>query len=733
MADNYPNFPDDFDLPDVPEDFDVSSDYEIPGGFDLPDVPEDFDVPMEDVDAPMIAHDIFMGAPEAPMIDPDDPMGSLDLFMDPPEAPMGSPEAPIGAPDAPMFDPYDPMGSLDFFMDPPEAPMGAPEAPMFDPHDPMGSLDLFMDPPEAPMGAPEAPMFDPHDPMGSLDLFMDPPEALMGAPEAPMGSPEAPMGSPEAPMGSPEAPMGSPEAPMGSPEAPMGSPEAPMGSPEAPMGSPEAPMGAPEAPIDAPHHPKGNLDFFMDNGHFSRNESDALENEPHIPVDEPDALENEPHIPVDEPDVPMDNVEVPIDHVDSPHPYNFNDHQFQTQEVKDALIPWYKVHPAPDYRFEEYIPVGRHHNDEQQKYINDPFNAWYINNGIPHEVSTPIPGEWIGFKRWMMQVARGWWRTIEAPAYAKASFPGTHSVMRINFFRVMRYRIARQRQLNFWTYWVCMRQDEALTNADNDYNRRLNVIMFSLMGADGIQTIRNSSQDIESLARFIRSGIVVVAFKEYYRDYLSTHPDTLNSRWAMVQPWLADPALAGARRRDFGRGSVTDVLDKSRWSHEQHATRFIITLYHLTSLQFYVDDIEELLTSESSWRAYFFSRQHATDTADRYWFGYALLQLMTMSWQHNLAHPTPHYARRLVPALYKSYKPKPHTFGPISVGQIDLSPASEWKIDDDYVPAFDVEEAEEAGFMEEGENDRLWEEESTTELGDNGNALGDINLHVEEE
>ncbi|KAI2468775.1 hypothetical protein F4781DRAFT_250662 [Annulohypoxylon bovei var. microspora] len=400
------------------------------------------------------------------------------------------------------------------------------------------------------------------------------------------------------------------------------------------------------------------------------------------------------------------------------------------KEVADYRRPWYRTDVQPTYKFDEYVPKGKFYNDRNLLNIIAP-DDWYFRNGIFHAVSTPNSNEYLFFKRWMLEVARGWWRPASEATLNPEAFAGIYDRGQVNFFRVVRSRVDKQVQYAFWTRIARRRHDEALTFVVPGQGRnvdplqfRQELLMFSLTGIEAANMNNESSIEVETLARFIRSPAVKASFLEYTEDYLSTHEATSNPRWNMVQPFLANPDLAASRRRAYGEGtpSERENLSKSNWIHEDHALRFIICLYNLGRKQFALASID----SEDAlhgWSSYLFSEGSFPDVEDRHWFGFSLLMLLISSWQHNKAHPIFEYDDFLVPALYPRFQPRPFDFPQTEVGEIDLSPQSPWVIEKDYEPPFDLAACRALGYLRPNEDDELFEEESETELGDTGNRL----------
>ncbi|KAI1208044.1 uncharacterized protein F4807DRAFT_468920 [Annulohypoxylon truncatum] len=392
---------------------------------------------------------------------------------------------------------------------------------------------------------------------------------------------------------------------------------------------------------------------------------------------------------------------------------------------------WYREHADPLYEFEPYNPEGRFYTnrllleDIDVLYLRADF---YHRNGIPHEVSTP--GGWRSFRLWMLEVARSWWQTVDRPALNPESFGDIYERGNVNFFQVMRSRVDRQVKYAVWTNFARRRHWEALTMSHEGYDRsyairlRQEGIMYSLCGMDGSLVSGDDSQEAESFARFLRSPAVRLPWEEFGEDWLASHHDTSNPKWNQVQSILANPDLATYRRRAYGVGIPDERrrLDKTNWSYEDHAIRFIISVYHLGVAVLAEDGIgpDDPL---SGWRSCLFKQTNTPDIEDRHWFGFCLLMLLTVSWQHNVRHPTIHYNDRLVPAIYPDYAGGDFSFPDTEVGMVNLSPLTPWIIYPPYECPFDFHTTASLGVTQAGEHLALEQRESETELADNGGRL----------
>ncbi|OTA69672.1 hypothetical protein K449DRAFT_429141 [Hypoxylon sp. EC38] len=401
---------------------------------------------------------------------------------------------------------------------------------------------------------------------------------------------------------------------------------------------------------------------------------------------------------------------------------------------------WYNVQDIqPDYSYEMYEPQGRYVPVlvQPEKFERD----WYHENGIPHEILTPILGEydeegrqkttWFPFKLWMRIVARAWWKSPPQNSLNPELFDGLYDRGSINFFRVMKSRIARQRQYAFYTRLL----NERLTtvfdppppgDAAAHLSYRREHIIFSLMGLDD-ENILYDSIKMDELLRFIRSPAVKGAFLEYYQNWLQHNPATQNPRWGFIQSAFADRSRDAQRRITYGTGRLVErsPINKAGWIHEDHAMRFLIVLYSLGRAHMSLNNIEAG-DARAGWRRYMFSDYSYVDFEDKYWFGFALLNLLIKSWQYNIVYPHPDYDTLMVPALYMSFElgplgielPKPN------VGFIDMSPSSPWTTSDvNYEPSIDFTVSNSFGLTHPVDIEDLWQSESETELDEDGGEI----------
>ncbi|KAI1469665.1 uncharacterized protein F4812DRAFT_469755 [Daldinia caldariorum] len=407
---------------------------------------------------------------------------------------------------------------------------------------------------------------------------------------------------------------------------------------------------------------------------------------------------------------------------------------------------------------DEYEPRGRYieYPDLPERPDDLPRKcAWWRGRGIPHEVSRPYVDDlehnrfvldpyepWIPFKRFMMDIARMWTRPQQqAEGLNEELFGNVYGCTRINFFRVMRYRISLHKAYAFWTDFMRDLQVTALTdrfpqldslrniqdeNSTLDlaetarFNHRQSLIMLSLIGLNNLipeyDPVYNNA-GVEQLKDFIRSPAVRGPWIEFVRDYLDSHPMTENPQWCQLQPAMANKDVATLRRNFYTQVNV----DKTNWTLLDHTVRFITFIYE-HGLSMSVDREETMHIWNYDWPFghYFYDDISATDMTDRYWFGFSLLMLLIRSWQYNRAHPNPDYGRILVPALYHPYEPNEYEFPENDVGMVDLSPKSKWEIGQPIRTNFDFVNAFDSGFIAHWWQRHYHEDESDTPIDNDG-------------
>ncbi|KAL7629501.1 hypothetical protein AAE478_001022 [Parahypoxylon ruwenzoriense] len=338
-----------------------------------------------------------------------------------------------------------------------------------------------------------------------------------------------------------------------------------------------------------------------------------------------------------------------------------------------ATKPWYRwmMFGIIPYRLErpnlpEYTPEVRYILGDGD-YIEHDF---YLIFGIPHEVTAP-DGNWIPFKLWMIHYARLLRRAHTFPVPNAELFGGLYDRGDVLFWYEMKARIKKQRLMAFWVRTTSQRIFEVFHDEKKTDERRQQLIAFSLLGP------QHDVGEMRHLREFIASTTVKNVFSEYRIDYLDRHPQTHNPLWPTIQAMLANPNIQDHIRAAYGRGELGErsTLSKRPWSEEDHAVRFIITLYNIASNTAAPGDVHE-------WRpAPLFSRVSAGDFTDRYWFGFSLLCLLIRSWQFNHWYPAENYEEVLVPAFYEGFEPHEFDFPAVEVGRLNLSSVGPWTFD----------------------------------------------------
>lgn len=205
-----------------------------------------------------------------------------------------------------------------------------------------------------------------------------------------------------------------------------------------------------------------------------------------------------------------------------------SEREIRNRRLAEITKPWYRVPVPADYTVEEYHPRGRFLDLSDDSASDEDF---YHRNGVPHEVSVRNnPGEYIPFKKFMMTIARAWARRIPTPQPNPELFGDDHGSVRINFFRVIKARIAKNKSFAFWSRLSVVRQESALSQVwqpmpnmqDHALHARVEAIAFSLTNIEFERT------DIEPLKRYINSPAVRIAFDEYFEDYLQWNLATAN-------------------------------------------------------------------------------------------------------------------------------------------------------------------------------------------------------------
>ncbi|KAI1384983.1 uncharacterized protein F4822DRAFT_446098 [Hypoxylon trugodes] len=360
-------------------------------------------------------------------------------------------------------------------------------------------------------------------------------------------------------------------------------------------------------------------------------------------------------------------------------------------------------------------------------------NDWYNRNGIPHQVSLPGQQGWWPLKLWMMGLARGWTDWVKDKTNDRDNF-GTYELRYFNFFNAMKKRIAVQKIQAFWTRFAHKRQVNALTRGPyseilGPLKSRVELIMVTLIG------LNRDPSDVDhgnTLREFIASLVVTEPFREYRLSYLEQNPQTKNPCWNLIQPVLGNIDIHGSLRATYGTGDEVEMIDvdKSSWSHEDHACRFIRSVYQRALIALESEGLQSG-DFEGGFMSYFFmgDGENTVDIGNKYWFGFSLLCLLIKSWQFNELYPSNDFERVLVPALYPLYQPHRYNFPAAEVGQIDLSPETHWVSAGKDTP-IDFEDLARLGLADVLEEDDLDEPESDTILPENGYPDSDLGESV---
>ncbi|KAI1134497.1 hypothetical protein F5Y05DRAFT_206845 [Hypoxylon sp. FL0543] len=298
------------------------------------------------------------------------------------------------------------------------------------------------------------------------------------------------------------------------------------------------------------------------------------------------------------------------------------------QQLTRYQTRWYRATVITSYEYEEYEPAGRF-IEVLTDFPSALDGDWYHANGIPHEVSVPDlrnEGEirWVSFKYWMRRVARGWFRPVAQVQLNPELFGGVYDRGYVNFFRVMKSRIARQRQYAFWQRIADRRYDDVLTwgflGPFGGLRFRVRMIVFTLMGFDD-DGITNDFAALQNLIRFTRSPAVKLPFLEYYQSWLRFNPNQEAAPWSVIQRAFSDrsPEAQNRRRTKYGIGNYSEMtsISKYDWTHEDHVIRFLISFYHLATIQVRdVNDVDEW--QARGWLRYFFINIVSVDWEDKY-------------------------------------------------------------------------------------------------------------------
>ncbi|KAH9995348.1 hypothetical protein F4779DRAFT_636619 [Xylariaceae sp. FL0662B] len=289
-------------------------------------------------------------------------------------------------------------------------------------------------------------------------------------------------------------------------------------------------------------------------------------------------------------------------------------------------------------------------------------NRGLFDDGIPDQVLSPDNSTWIDLGYWVMAIARGWtrtsWRQDDDTPFCKPT--------EVSFKDVMQYRIDAQSEYAEVTHNMVNWQRNAFES--NNFHDRASSIICSL-------GLFPRGEIFAAVERLLDSSAVTIPWTEYCQHYLSLHPRTRNALWGTIQFRLAesivDGEYVGCER--LGYGNWETPIDRSSWSHEDFACRFILHLYDLMSNpELPIEHMSTIPDITGDWQL---TRNHA----DRHFFGFSLLCLLTLSWQ---------YKRRvqvedvLVPAMMRFFSPQEFEYPKIQAGKLDLSPFSPWIYED---------------------------------------------------
>lgn len=308
-------------------------------------------------------------------------------------------------------------------------------------------------------------------------------------------------------------------------------------------------------------------------------------------------------------------------------------------------------------------------------------------DGVPDEVLGPH-GEWMSLDAWHHRVAVNWKRT-GAEILPPSSGSGPAGPDTITFQRVVDYRVDSQLKYVEPVHCDLGLQISGLRRSNPDQRR--DFILYSLGIMDP------APGDSEELLLWLESSIVQEPWNGYvrgYGEYLGAW--THNPLWPRVQWYLAD----SNRERGWsdwerlGYGDWSRPIDKSGWTHEDHACRFVLHFYDLLTHPelAHEHDIRRNLATHhriGQWTA------EAHDTHDKAWFGYALLCLLIRSWQYKQHATNSHFRcdQGLVPAMYEGYNPNIFIDYPlVQVGQLNLSPFTPWVYKDDMPKNLELDE-----------------------------------------
>lgn len=345
----------------------------------------------------------------------------------------------------------------------------------------------------------------------------------------------------------------------------------------------------------------------------------------------------------------------------------------------------------------EYWPIGRYEAETEKV------------DGVPDDVLGP-DGDWMPIEEWIPIVASGWTRTVESNTSSSETGSTANQVQEITFSQVVNYRLSKQEHYADTVRTSLELQHLGLLQ-DNPVVRR-ELILISL----GIKDHRGT--DFHELLDWFESSVVQIPWNDYQGSYLDLDAQTQNPLWPRVQGYLAN----SNRERGYsnwerlGYGDWLRPIDKSDWTHEDHACRFILYFYDLLTHPELPQEhqIHGRLSLEKC------VGQRTTESCDEHdkaWFGYSLLCLLIRSWQYKQHDPLAIWGcnEGLVPAMYPSYSPNRYTsYPPVQVGEPNLSPFTPWVHEDnnEYDMYRSDEDEDEDGEEVQVEYAYAYEEES---------------------
>lgn len=301
--------------------------------------------------------------------------------------------------------------------------------------------------------------------------------------------------------------------------------------------------------------------------------------------------------------------------------------------------------------------------------------------GVPDQVRGP-DGQWLDTLIWQWRVASKWKRMgDEVLPPLSASSPASGPVVpdAIDFMQVVRHRISSHRKYATAVYFGLGLQKSGLHRTDPALRR--DFILHSL-GIDD-----PTLEDHDELLAWLESSIVHIPWNDYLHGYDHLSASTQNPLWSRVQ-WTLSNSNRERGWSDWerlGYGDWTRPIDKSGWTHEDHACRFVLHFYDLLTHpelphEYAIRRNLAINHRIGQWTA------EAWDKDDKAWFGYGLFCLLIRSWQYKQHSANSHWEcdQGLVPAMYENYTP--HLFFDyplVQVGQVNLNPLTPWVHKDD--------------------------------------------------